>query len=224
MWGGRGRHVKLCLGHILWYKPNHSTASAAVRCASPWTTDQSPRALLTDTEMLHCPTWLFLPVSLLLHVKQWSTVPLPASQEERAGYHELSGCYVPGLWSLRTVRAQSFSVHQHFTGKHVSAQCVVKLLLNWICKFLCILTSLFIVYLTNVFAVCVRSARPGQVVTLQWPFLSIGASLQFLAIKSSLTFYCTEIQLRNMQFTEHIDLLLGTCCSAMWSKLSEWNH
>lgn len=123
VWGGRGRHVKLCLGRILWYIPNHSPASAAVRCASPWTTDQSPRALLTDTEMLHCPTWLFLPASLLLHVKQSATVPLPASREERGGYHELSGCYVPGIWSLRTVRAQSFSVHQHFTGKQVSAQC-----------------------------------------------------------------------------------------------------
>lgn len=172
MWGGRGRHVKLCLGRILWYKPNLSPAIAAVRCASPWTTDQSPRALLTDTEMLHCPTWLFLPVSLLLHVKQSATVPLPASREERAGYHELSGCYVPGLWSLRTVRAQSFSVHQHFTGKQVSAQCMRNAYLT-IIKLktqVCIYTH-FNVYITIVFVctVCeVAYVRAGQVVTFQW--------------------------------------------------------
>lgn len=150
-WGGRGRHVKLCLGCILWYKPNHNPASAAVRCASPWTTDHSPRDLLTDNRDVALSYLTCL--SRFSASAQSATVPLPASREERVGYHELSGCYVPGLWSLRTVRTQSFSVHQHFTGKQDSTQ------LNLRC------TTIFIDYITNEFAMCL--VRVGQVVTFQ---------------------------------------------------------
>lgn len=31
-------------------------------------------------------------------------------------YHELFGCYVPSLWTLRTLRADCSSFYQQFTG------------------------------------------------------------------------------------------------------------
>lgn len=31
-------------------------------------------------------------------------------------YHELFGCYVPSLWTLRTVRTDCSSFYQQFTG------------------------------------------------------------------------------------------------------------
>lgn len=141
VWGGRGGVVMWSSVFGIFRGINQSTVPRAqlsgVRHRGP---PISLRALCLPTP--RCCSVLPDFSYPFLHVKQCSTVPLPPSQEERAGYHELSGCYVPGLWSLRTVRAQSFSVHQHFTGKQVSAPCIctmhfVHFNLTFYCLFVC---------------------------------------------------------------------------------------
>ena len=127
-WGGKMYRTVSCL----FYKPRHNLRvqlllriqrraralgwlmSSLALLAAHWPRPESSRECAfcwLQTECCRC-------LKTLVSIRQCDTFrPLP--ERTPFHYHELSGCYVPSLWTLRTVCASRSRIHQQFTGKGV---------------------------------------------------------------------------------------------------------